>query len=518
MTMNKFLAASKGEAGAASEEEVLSPRHSRVFVLLLATLFLLAAIAFTLSGKARAEGPASVADLAERLTPTVVNISTSKTVSGGGNGSLFNFPPGTKIPDLFKEFLERNKRGGNNGRPRRVRSLGSGFVIDPAGIIITNNHVIADAADAKDGEIIVRLADGAKLKAKVMGRDKKTDIAVLKVNPDKPLKAAKFGDSSKLRVGDWVMAIGNPFGLSSSVSMGIVSARNRDIRFGPYDDFIQTDAAINKGNSGGPLFNMAGEVVGINSAIISPSGGSIGIGFSVPASIATPVIKQLRQFGVTRRGWLGVRIQPVNEEIAESLGLDKPRGALVSDVIAGAPAASAGMQAGDVILRFNGHDIPKMRELQRVVADTSVGQRVDVVVLRKRHEMTLSVKVGRLEDGEKKLAALQKNGTGEKNGVEKNLMGLTVSSLNDELRKQFKIKEKIKGVVITKVDPTSAAAEKRIRPGDVILEVGQVKVSTPADVARQIRSIRKQGLKTVLFLLTNAAGELRFEGVRVKGK
>ncbi len=487
--------------------------------------FIAATMALILAAPARAQGPASLADLAERLQPSVVNISTSKTVLASRSAPQFNFPPGSRLRDLFDEFLKN--RGNGNGiggeqRRRRVRSLGSGFVIDSAGIIITNNHVIADAADAKDGEILVLFNDGTKLKADVVGRDKKTDIAVLKVKPEKPLKAVPFGDSNKLRVGDWVMAIGNPFGFGGSVSVGVVSARNRDINFGPYDNFIQTDAAINKGNSGGPLFNMAGEVVGINSAIISQSGQSVGVGFSIPASTAVGVISQLREFGTTRRGWLGVRIQTVTEEMTETLGLDEPRGALVSDVVEDAPSARAGIKTGDVIIRFDGRDIKKVRDLQRIVADTKVGKNVKVVVLRKRKELSVDVTLGRLEDGEKKLAARvagddQKGETGNAN-VERNLLGLTLSKISPDLRTKFKISKKVDGVVITKVEADSLAAERRIRAGEVILEVGQEKVSDPQQVSREVRKIRKQGLKSVLLLLSNRAGDLRFETISLKKK
>ncbi len=468
----------------------------------------------------QAQGPVSVADLAEKLSGAVVNISTTQKVKAAARNNqrspVPNLPENSPFRDFFKDFFDGQQ--GQQGqprqrRPRRANSLGSGFVVDPAGIVITNNHVIADAA-----EITVNFADGSKLKAELVGRDSKTDIAVLKVNPEKPLQAVEFGDSKVLRVGDWVMAIGNPFGLGGSVTLGIVSARNRDINAGPYDDFIQTDAAINRGNSGGPLFNMEGQVVGINTAIISPSGGSIGIGFSIPASTATGVISQLRKFGETRRGKLGVRIQVVTDEIAESLGLDKARGALVNDVTEGSPAAAGGVQSGDVILEFDGQPVPIMRELPRMVARTPVGKEVDLVVSRKGKEVTLKVTVGRLE--ETKQASLTKpDATQESVEEVETALGLKLTALTDKLRDKFKIEKKVEGgVVVNGVDPDSMAAEKRIVAGNVILEVGQEKVATPADVVRRVKELEKEGRKTVLLLVSNKSGDLRFLAVRLKKK
>lgn len=456
-----------------------------------------------------AQGPQSVADLAEKLSDAVVNISTAQTVKGKRGVPLPSLPPGTPFKDLFEDFLKRQQR---NGPARRVSSLGSGFVVDPAGIIITNNHVI-DKAD----EIVVNFPNGDKLDAKVIGKDPETDVAVLKVEPKKPLKAVKLGDSDSVRVGDWVMAIGNPFGLGGTVTLGIVSARNRHINSGPYDDFIQTDAAINRGNSGGPLFNMEGEVVGINTAIISPTGGSIGIGFAVPTSTATQVISQLRQFGTTRRGWIGVRIQNVSEEIAESQGLTKPRGALVAGVTDGGPAADAGVLAPDIILKFNGKDVADVRGLQRVVAQTPVGDEVDVVVWRDGTEKKLRMKVGRREEGLKRMTSAPAP-AGKEKTVSGKVLGLSLSSLTDELRKKYKISSKADGVVITEVDPQSSAAEKRIRPGTVITEVDQVSVKTPKDVIAQVENFAKKGRKSVLLTLAEPNGDVRFSAIRVKEK
>ncbi len=361
-----------------------------------------------LSVDAYAKGPESVADLAEGLLDAVVNISTSQTIAGTEGPSTVpmpQLPEGSPFQDFFDEFFKNGpggQGGGGGQNSRKAQSLGSGFVVDAVeGIIITNNHVIADA-----DEITANFTDGTKLTAKLVGTDPKTDIAVLKVDTKgKTLKAVKFGDSDKARIGDWVMAIGNPFGLGGTVTVGIISARNRDISSGPYDRFIQTDAAINRGNSGGPLFNMDGEVIGINSAIISPTGGSIGLGFSIPTELAQGVVAQLRQFGETRRGWLGVRIQPVTDDIAESLGMTKAEGALIAGVIKPGPVADGTLQAGDVVKEFNGKKIVEMRDLPRMVADTGVGQEVELLISRKGTDQRVKVKLGRLEDGEQQMAS-----------------------------------------------------------------------------------------------------------------
>src|SRR5437868_7321825 len=335
-----------------------------------------AAVAAALTSlPAGAVGPASVADLAAPLLSSVVTISTSQVVNASRSAAPTpQLPEGSPFQDFFNDFFTQQ---GGGSQPRRVQSLGSGFIVDPSGIIVTNNHVIEDA-----DEITANFTDGTKATAKVLGIDDKTDIAVLKVNVDHPLPAAQFGDSTQLRIGDWVMAVGNPFGFGGTVTLGIVSARNRDINSGPYDDFIQTDAAINKGNSGGPLFNMDGKVVGINTAIVSPTGGSIGIGFAIPSEIAVSIVDQLKQFGETRRGWLGVRIQPVTPEVAQGLGMANAQGALVAGVDDPGPAATGGIKAGDVILSFDGKDIDAVHTLPRLVADESVGKEVPIVVLR----------------------------------------------------------------------------------------------------------------------------------------
>ncbi|MGP8120335.1 MAG: DegQ family serine endoprotease [Xanthobacteraceae bacterium] len=458
-----------------------------------------------MASPAAARGPEGIADVAEKVIDAVVNISTSQTVDvQGGQGAMPQLPPG--LEDFFDE-LNKNRRGkGGGAQPHKVNSLGSGFIIDTAGIVVTNNHVIADA-----DEINVILNDGTKIRAEVIGRDKKTDLAVLKFKPEKPLTAVKFGDSDKLRLGEWVVAIGNPFSLGGTVTAGIVSARNRDINSGPYDNYIQTDAAINRGNSGGPLFNLDGEVIGVNTAIISPSGGSIGIGFAVPSKTVAGVVAQLREFGETRRGWLGVRIQQVTDEIADSLNIKPARGALVAGVDDKGPAKPAGIEPGDVVVRFDGKDIKEMKDLPRAVADSPVGKAVDVVIIRKGKEETVQVTLGRLQDDEKAQPAVAKTTTPEADKpVTQKALGLDLAALSKDLRAKYKIKESVKGVIITNVDSASDAAEKRLSAGDVIVEVAQESVGSGADVKKRVEQLRKDGKKSVLLLVSNADGELRF--------
>jgi serine protease Do len=469
----------------------------------------LAAILFappTVSHAAR--GPDSIADVAEKVIDAVVNISTSQKVEAR-NSPMPQLPNDPQLDELFRDFFNRRGAPGdpqNRERsPRRVNSLGSGFIIDPSGIVVTNNHVISEA-----DEITVILNDGTRLKAELIGKDQKTDLALLRVKPDKPLKAVKFGESEKLRLGEWVIAIGNPFSLGGSVTAGIVSARNRDINSGPYDNYIQTDASINRGNSGGPLFNLDGEVVGINTAIISPSGGSIGIGFAVPAKTAVPVIDQLRQFGETRRGWLGVRIQQVTDEIAESLNIKPPRGALVAGVDDKGPAKPSGIEPGDVIVKFDGKEIKEMRDLPRVVADTPVGKQTPVVVIRKGKEETKTVTLGRLEDGEKVAAAEPKNGGVPDQNVVKKTLGIELANMSGDLRKRYNIKDTINGVVITAIDASSPAADKRLSPGDVIIEIAQEAVANTDDFQAKVDKLKKDGRRSALLLIAGADGELRF--------
>jgi len=460
-------------------------------------------------------GPASVADLAEGLLDAVVNISTSQNVGGGGGRTQprMQAPDGSPFQDFFDEFFK--DREGEGPRNRKVSSLGSGFVIDAEdGIIVTNNHVI-DGAD----DIEVNFADGSKLKAELIGADSKTDLAVLKVVPVTPLTEVPLGKSESMRIGDWVMAIGNPFGLGGTVTVGIISARGRDINSGPYDNFIQTDAAINRGNSGGPLFNMNGEVIGINTAIISPSGGSIGIGFAVPTELAVNVIDQLREFGETRRGWLGVRIQPVTDEIAESLGMADAKGALVAGVIRGGPVDDGSIEPGDVIILFDGKEVDEMRDLPRVVAESPVGKAVDVIVIRKGEEQTVKVTLGRLEDNDQQASADEDGDDGAADLPDAletvDVLGMSLAELTDEGRQEFAIADEVEGVVITAVDPESAAADKRIEPGDVIVEIAQETVMTPQDVEERISALKQDGRRNALLMLAGRTGELRFVTVRM---
>jgi serine protease Do len=483
----------------------LSARSSRPLFRSAVATAAAAAIALPLLvAPSAARGPEVIADVVEGVIDAVVNISTSQTVTSR-RGVTPQLPPGSPFEEFFEEFF-RNRRGQGDtpGRPpRRVNSLGSGFVIDASGIVVTNNHVISEA-----DEVNVVFNDGTKLKAEVIGRDQKTDLALLKITPDKPLKSVKFGDSDRLRIGEWVVAIGNPFGLGGSVTAGIVSARNRDINSGPYDSYIQTDAAINRGNSGGPLFNLQGEVIGVNTAIISPSGGSIGIGFAVPSKTVVAVIEQLRQFGETRRGWLGVRIQQVTDDIADSLGLKPARGALVAGVDDKGPAKPAGIEPGDVIVRFDGKDIKEMRDLPRIVGDTPVGKEVEVVIIRKGKQETRRVKLGRLEDAEQRLAA--RGGEPAEKPVVKRALGLDLANITDELRRRYKIKDTVKGVVITNVEAGSAAAEKNLNAGDVIVEIAQQAVASADDAQKRIEALKKEGRRSALLLVANAEGELRF--------
>ncbi|TWB92010.1 serine protease Do [Bradyrhizobium macuxiense] len=466
-----------------------------------------------------ARGPEGIADIAEKVIDAVVNISTSQTIEANKGGAMPQLPPGSPFEEFFDDFFKNRRgpggKGGEKGgefQPRKTNSLGSGFIVDTAGIVVTNNHVIADA-----DEINVILNDGTKIKAEVVGVDKKTDLAVLKFKPPKPLTAVKFGDSDKIRLGDWVVAIGNPFSLGGTVTAGIVSAKNRDISQGPYDSYIQTDAAINRGNSGGPLFNLDGEVIGVNTLIISPTGGSIGLGFAVPSKTVAGVVDQLQKFGELRRGWLGVRIQQVTDEIADSLNIKPARGALVAGIDDKGPAKPAGIEPGDVVVKFDGKDVKDPKDLSRIVADTAVGKEVDVVIIRKGNEETRKVTLGRLEDNDKvqQANAKPKDDTAEKPVTQKAL-GLDLAALSKDLRTKYKIKDSVKGVVVTGVDNASDAAEKRLSAGDVIVEVAQEAVSSAADIKKRVDQLKKDGKKSVLLLVSNGDGELRFVALGVQ--
>ena len=408
-------------------------------------------------------------------------------------------PKGSPFEEFFDDFFKSGKGGGPE---RKVSSLGSGFVIDgKEGLIVTNVHVI-EGAD----EIVANFADGTKLKVeKVVGRDPKTDIALLKVTPKKPLTAVKFGSSEAIKVGDWVMAIGNPFGLGGTVTVGIISAKARDINSGPYDDYLQTDAAINKGNSGGPLFNMDGDVVGVNTAIISPTGGSIGIGFAVPADTVVGIIDQFKQYGEVRRGWLGVRLATVTDELATQLGLKENNGAHVASVARGGPAAAAGLEVDDVIVKFDGQDISAMRNLPRIVAQTPVGKSVNVDVLRKGQRRAFKVTIGRLADDD---AAPPAELGAEKSG-ERQLLGLKLAPLTDDLRKKHGLKDTVKGIVVTEVEADSQAARRELKVGDVIVEAQDEAVASVQDLVERIDKVRKSGRRQILLRVENAKGEIR---------
>ncbi len=449
--------------------------------------------------------PNSFADIVERIAPAVVNISTTKSVRGGQSFPFPQPPPGSPFEDFFREFFDRERAP--EDLPRRTSSLGSGFVVDPEGYVVTNNHVIAEAE-----QIAVVFNDETSYEAELVGRDPKTDLALLRIKGNGPFPAVTFADSDNVRVGDWVIAIGNPFGLGSSVTAGIVSARSRDIRAGPYDDFLQVDAPINRGNSGGPSFNLEGEVIGINTAIFSPSGGNVGIGFAIPSNLALPVIESLKQSGRVARGWLGVRIQSVTDEIAESLGLGETAGALVASVTPGGPAEVAEIQPGDVILEFDGKKIDRMRGLPRIVAETPIGKEVEVDVWRRGERLEVGVTLGELPE-EEELAALTQEEADMPSTAQVEPLGVTVASITDELRQRFELGDAVKGVVIVEVAEGGTAGQENLRPGDVIVEVGQEEVHSPPEVMAKVNQAQQQDKKSVL-LLIDRQGDLRFVALR----
>ena len=446
--------------------------------------------------------PDSFADLAEKLSPSVVNISTT-TVIEDKSRQMPSFPPGSPFEDFFKQF------DNPGGKKRKAQSLGSGFIVDKTGYIITNNHVIDNAE-----KIMVILYDDTSFEAKVVGKDPKTDVALLKIDPKKiKLKAVKFGNSNDLRVGDWVMAIGNPFGFGGTVTAGIVSARGRNLS-GSYDDYIQTDASINRGNSGGPLFDMKGNVVGINTAIFSQSGGSVGIGFAVSSNLAKQVTDQLKQYGRTKRGWLGVLIQEISQEIADSLGMKSVRGALVSSATEGGPAEKAGVKTGDVILKFNNIEIGSMKELPKVVAGTPVGKSVPLVILRNGKEIVLNVTLGELELAEKEnLIGKSSNSSGETKEYDK--LGFVAEELNSKNKSKFNLKNIDNGVVITSVKDDSPAQAAGLVPGMVIVRVGQVEVNSLNVIDQSLQNAIKQKRKALLFLVKVENGT-RFVAIELK--
>ena len=470
------------------------------------------ALMLTFPGPAgAAEAPASFADLAAKVTPAVVNISSKHHLAQAGddNGHTpFVVPKGSPFEDFFKHFNERQRP--NNGA--ESMALGSGFIIDPAGYVVTNNHVVDDAT-----EVSVTLTTGKSYPAKVVGTDKKTDLALLKIDAPTPLPAVSFGDSDAVRIGDWVMAVGNPFGLGGTVTSGIVSARGRDLNSGPFDDFLQIDASINQGNSGGPTFAMNGEVIGINTAIFSPNGGSVGIGFAIPSNLAKPIIATLREKGTIERGWLGVQIQGVTPDIASALGLDKPEGAIVSAVVPDSPAAKAGLQRGDVILAFDGKPVDRLHDLPRLVAAAAIGGKADVTLWRDHAKQTVTVQVAKLTD-----EAVAANDTGNGNDNSPSApesdtvatLGLSLASLTPDLRQQFGIPDTVDGVVVTSVADNGPAAKRGLQPGDVIEQVGSDPVATPEQVAKLAKAAQAEKRNAVL-LLVNRRGDELFVAVDV---
>ena len=452
-------------------------------------------------------GPSSgFTDLVDRLSPSVVDISTAQTVARP-RGPGPQFPPGSPFSELFDDFF------GKDGKPKRVEALGAGFIIDQSGHVVTNNHVIEGAE-----EIEVIFSDGGKLPAKLIGTDADTDLAVLKIEGSPPFAAVPWGDSDTVRVGEWVVAIGNPFGLGGSVSAGIISARGRDIQSGRYDDYLQTDAAINQGNSGGPLFNMEGEVVGVNTAIISPSGGSVGLGFSIPAKLAKRIVGELISHGKVRRGKLGVRLQPVDEDIARSAGLDEPTGALVASVEPDGAAEKAGILEGDLITKFDGIEITSVRDLPRVVGNTALGREVEVELRRGRDVVVLMVKVvAPSEDQGEDQAAAEGGDANDNSAVGGDVesipvIGMELATLTDAARERYQVPAHIVGVLVARVDQTSSAYEQGIRQGDVLIEVARTPVEEPAKARELVEQQQDEGKARVLLMVARGA-DVRFVGI-----
>ena len=442
--------------------------------------------------------PESFADLAEKLMPSVVNISTTQTVVTRSNPFPgFQFPPGSPFGDMFKEF--------GTPQERQTSALGSGFIIDAKGLVVTNNHVIQDAED-----IIVRVNGDKEYEAKVVGADPLSDIAVLQLQTNEKFTPVKFGDSDKARIGDWVIAIGNPFGLGGTVTSGIISARNRSIGLSRYEDYIQTDASINSGNSGGPLFNMDGDVIGINTAILGRSG-NVGIGFSIPSNSAKIVIDQLIEFGETKRGWLGVRIQDVTKEIAEVENLNEPRGALVASVAPNSPSEKAGVKAGDIILEFNGETIKEMKELPIIVARTEVGKKVKVKIWRNKKEIVKTITLGRLETSEDFKVTEQDN-TPKDQRIES--LKITVREITDQDISSRNLNKKTTGVVITDISRRSPLTNL-LRVNDIIIEVQKTSVKDSSDLKRKVEGIFKKGEKTLLLTIINKDNRRRYLGVKI---
>ena len=478
-------------------------------VMRLSLMLLLAgSIAWIPAPASALQAPESFADVIEDILPAVVDIVTTQKVAGRQQEvPNFEFPPGSPFRDFFEEFNRRRR----DGAPRQATSLGSGFIIDSKGFVVTNNHVVEGAES-----ITVRMNNGTRYEAEIVGRDEKTDLALLKVEAETPLPSVEWGNSDAVRVGDWAIAIGNPMGLGGTVTMGIISARQRDINSGPYDDYFQTDASINRGNSGGPLFNVDGKVIGINTAIFSQSGGSIGIGFAVSSSLAQNVIGQLRKFGSTRRGWLGVQIQAVTEEIADSLGLKVATGALVGGVLKDSPAAAAGIKTGDVILLFDGKPVVDQSRLPRMVAETDVGKNVVVKVWRDGKDVGLSVNLGELEKVDQASLTSLRGKDDVQSGRESiDELGMSMAGLTAELAEKFQLDSGVEGVVITDIEEDSDAVKKGLRAGDVIVEVNQNKVTTPAEIEKEVQQALQLGRRSVL-LRIQRGGDLNFVALRIK--
>lgn len=468
-------------------------------------------------GASQRYAPPSFATLARTQVDTVVNISTTQAAPQGGGRSADapDAAPGSPLEEFFREFRNRQRGGGNGAPPAtppsappgaQAMALGSGFIIDPSGLIVTNNHVVAEAS-----EIAVTLHDGTRLQARLVGSDAPTDLALLKVESSKPLSAARWGDSEAVQVGDWVVAIGNPFGLGGSVTAGILSARARDIQQGPYDEYLQTDASINRGNSGGPLYDIDGGIIGINTAIYSPTGGSVGIGFAIPSSVAKPIIDQLKDGGKVRRGWLGVQVQRVTPDLAESLGMPDTNGALVTSVAPDGPAAAAGIRQGDVITRFGDKPVEQTRQLPRLVATTQIGSTVPLGLLRGGRPESVPVTVGELRSEPQQVAMAGSSGQPRAASPDetRSVLGLTLAPLTPGLRETFSIAADVQGLVVTEVGETSAASERGLDLGDVIVEAGQEAVNSPADLDARIAQARGQGRKTLLMLVSRG-GDLRY--------
>ena len=460
-------------------------------------IFVIAILFLNLSSPASSENiPSSFADLAEKLMPSVVNISTTQTVTTRSNPFPFQFPPGSPLEDMFKEF--------GTPQDRKTSALGSGFIIDKKGIVVTNNHVIQGAED-----IVVIVGGKKDYKAKVLGADPGMDLAVLQIETEDNFAPVKFGNSDKARIGDWVIAIGNPFGLGGTVTAGIISARNRSIGLSRYEDFIQTDASINQGNSGGPLFNMDGEVVGINTAILGQSG-SIGIGFAIPSNSAQRVINQLIEFGETKRGWLGVRIQVVTQDIVDVEKLDKPRGALVVSVASGSPSDKAGLLSGDIILEFDGKEITEMKELPKIVAQTDVGKKVSVKIWRNQKEITKTITLGRLETSED--FQTQKTESAPKTTLIKGLK-ISVRKLTKEDIELRNLPSSATGAVITEIDKDSPL--NYLSVNNIIVEAQKKKIKTVGDLQNIVNSRLRSSDKTILIAIINNQNQKRYIGVKL---